>query len=82
MKKIFVHLGGGAGDLDPRSNYRCGFTEFIKKRYNSDSKIFAVEANPLNIDKLNFCYKIDLIWNGYTNKSLKKSVLEQSRSDI
>jgi len=54
---IYVHLGAGAGDKDEGALFRCGFTEFIKKRYNSDSKIFAVESNPLNIDKLNFCYK-------------------------
>ena len=29
---IFVHLGAGAGDLDERANYKCGFTKFIKKK--------------------------------------------------
>ena len=53
----FVHLGAGAGDLDERSNYRCGFTEFIKKNYNESSKVFVVEANPKNIDKLKSSYK-------------------------
>ena len=48
---IYVHLGAGAGDKDEGAHFRCGFTEFIKKEYNSDSKIFAVESNPLNIDK-------------------------------
>jgi len=24
-------MGAGAGDLDPKANFRCGFTEFIKK---------------------------------------------------
>ena len=28
---IFMQIGAGAGDLDKRSNYRDGFTEFIKK---------------------------------------------------
>tara|TARA_B100000963_G_scaffold215353_1_gene187841 strand:- start:116 stop:814 length:699 start_codon:yes stop_codon:yes gene_type:complete len=54
---IFVHLGAGAGDKDEGALFRCGFTEFIKKKYSSDSKIFVVESNPLNIKKLNFCYK-------------------------
>ena len=53
----FVHLGAGAGDLDERSNFRCGFTEFIKKNYNESSKVFVVEANPKNIDKLKSSYK-------------------------
>ena len=53
----FVHLGAGAGDLDERSNYICGFTEFIKKNYNESSKVFVVEANPKNIDKLKSSYK-------------------------
>ncbi len=53
----FVHLGAGAGDQDPRSNFRCGFTEFIKKQYNDKSKVFVVEANLLNIEKLEFCYR-------------------------
>ena len=52
MGKVFVHLGSGAGDLDSRQNFRCGFTEFIKKNSNSNDKIFCVEANPFNIEKL------------------------------
>ena len=36
---IFVHLGAGAGDLDEGANFRCGFTEFIKKNYKSSNKI-------------------------------------------
>ena len=54
---IFVHLGAGAGDLDERANFRCGFTEFIKKNVKSQDKIFVLEANPKNIPKLRECYK-------------------------
>ena len=54
---IFVHLGAGAGDLDERANFRCGFTEFIKKNAKSNDKIFVLEANPKNIPKLRECYK-------------------------
>ncbi len=54
---IFVHLGAGAGDLDERANFRCGFTEFIKKNVKSNNKIFILEANPKNITKLRECYK-------------------------
>jgi len=53
----FVHLGAGAGDLDERADLRCGFTEFIKKKYNENSKVFVVEANPRNIEKLKLSYK-------------------------
>ncbi|WP_145596901.1 FkbM family methyltransferase [Candidatus Pelagibacter sp. FZCC0015] len=53
----FVHLGAGAGDQDSRANFRCGFTEFIKKKYDNKSKVFVVEANKLNIEKLKFCYR-------------------------
>ena len=27
----FVHIGAGAGDLDPSSNFRDGFSEYVKK---------------------------------------------------
>ena len=57
MKKIFVHLGGGVGDLDPRADFRCGFTEMIKSEIAKNDQAFIVEANPKNIDKLKSCYK-------------------------
>jgi len=57
LKKIFVHLGAGAGDLDKRANFRCGFTELIKKKCTSEDNAFVVEANPKNLDKLKLCYK-------------------------
>ena len=57
MKKTFVHLGGGAGDLDYRVDFRCGFTELIKREIVNDDQAFIVEANPKNIDKLQSCYK-------------------------
>lgn len=28
----FIQVGTGAGDLDPRANFRDGFTELIKKK--------------------------------------------------
>lgn len=49
---ILVHIGAGAGDKDPGFNYRDGFTEFAKKIDNKDKKIYLVEANPNNINKL------------------------------
>jgi len=52
----FVHLGAGAGDLDQRANFRCGFTEFIKKNSKVKDKIYLVEANFKNIAKLKKSY--------------------------
>tara|TARA_Y100000385_G_C12865773_1_gene539269 strand:+ start:86 stop:778 length:693 start_codon:yes stop_codon:yes gene_type:complete len=57
LKKIFVHLGAGVGDLDKRANFRCGFTELIKKNCTSEDNAFVVEANPKNLGKLKLCYK-------------------------
>ena len=54
---IFVHLGAGAGDLDEGANFRCGFTEFIKKNYKPSNKVFLLEANPKNIPTLEKCYQ-------------------------
>ena len=53
---IYIHLGAGAGDLDERADLRCGFTELIKKNYRNGDKIFLVEANPANIEKLKESY--------------------------
>ena len=57
MKKIFVHLGAGAGDLDKRANFRCGFTELIKDKCSEDDEALVIEANPKNIEKLEMCYQ-------------------------
>ena len=57
MKKVFVHLGAGAGDLDQRSNFRCGFTEIIKNNCSSNDQAYVVDANPKNIEKLKKCYE-------------------------
>ena len=57
MKKFFVHLGAGAGYLDSRANYRCGFTELIKKKITKEDKAFVIEANIKNLNKLEECYK-------------------------
>ena len=54
---IYLHLGAGAGDLDERANFRCGFTELIKSKFNEGDKIYIIEANPINIKKLRETYK-------------------------
>tara|TARA_B100001059_G_scaffold150826_1_gene150686 strand:+ start:6695 stop:7399 length:705 start_codon:yes stop_codon:yes gene_type:complete len=54
---IFVHIGAGAGDLDPSTNFRDGFSEYVKKIKSEEKNIFVVEANPNNIEKLKECWK-------------------------
>mgnify|MGYP001159770586 CR=1 FL=1 len=54
---IYLHIGAGAGDKDPSKNYRDGFSEFVKKKKDKNKKIFVVEANPANINKLRECWK-------------------------
>ena len=53
----YVHLGACIGDWDKTGINRCGFTEFIKRNSKSNDKIFLIEANPKNIDKLEESYK-------------------------
>ena len=54
---IFVHIGAGVGDLDSSANFRDGFSEYVKKIESQEKKIFVVEANPKNIEKLKICWK-------------------------
>ena len=76
MKKIFVHFGAGAGDLDQRSNFRCGFTELIKQKIAQNDKAYVVEVNPKNIDKLKSCYQnyknVEVINIAITHESSKE----------
>ena len=82
---IFVHLGAGAGDRDEGANFRCGFTEFIKKKYQNGSKIFAIDANPLNIEKLKICYKnfknVEVINFAISSKNIEKLTLYYTEDD-
>lgn len=72
----FLHIGGGAGDLDPSTNYRDGFSEFVKKHKSRYKKIYVVEANPVNILTLKKSwkkYKFVKIFNiAISNKKRKK----------
>ena len=74
----FLHIGAGAGDLDPKTNFRDGFSELVKSFKNKNkNKIFVVEANPINIKKLKKCwtnYKFVKIYNFAITekKNLKK----------
>ena len=49
---IFVHIGGGVGDLDSSASFRDGFSEFVKSHKSKNKNIFIIEANPVNINKL------------------------------
>jgi FkbM family methyltransferase len=54
---IFFHIGGGAGDLNPSTNFRDGFSEFVKSHKSRNKNIFIIEANPVNINKLKKTWK-------------------------
>ncbi len=55
---FYIQIGSGAGDMDSSSNFKDGFTDFIKKkRLDKNDKILLVEANPLIINKLDRCWK-------------------------
>lgn len=54
---IFVQIGAGASDLDPRTNFNEGFASFVKKKVDKNKKIFLVEANPKNIKYLKKSWK-------------------------
>ena len=58
---IYIHIGAGAGDLDPGANFRDGFSEFVKQNKDDNKKIHVVEANPSNIPKL------EETWKDYKN---------------
>ena len=54
----YIQIGAGAGDQDPRVNFKDGFTKFIKNiKLDKNDKILLIEANPLNIKKLKECWK-------------------------
>lgn len=56
--KTYIQIGAGVGDRDPRSNFRDGFSEYIKSQnLSEDDRIILVEPNPINIPSLNECWK-------------------------
>jgi FkbM family methyltransferase len=59
--KLFIQIGGGAGDRDPRAAYRDWFTEYVKDRRNFEDRVIIAEANPVNIPALKEC------WAEYSN---------------
>lgn len=73
----FIQIGAGAGDQDERSNYKDGFTNFIKKNIrNRNNKVLIIEANPLNLDKLKLC------WRDFPNSKIYNiAIVEDSFSE-
>lgn len=69
--KNYLFLGSGVGDLDPATNFRCGFTEFIKKNYVNSDRIYLVEANKKNIPLLKKC------WEEYQNVNFFNLAISQ-----
>ena len=54
----YIQIGSGSGDEDKGSSYIDGFTKFIKNKGIKDNdRILLVEANKLNIKKLENCWK-------------------------
>lgn len=78
---IFVMIGAGAGDLDPITKGRDGFTEFIKNLPRDRiKKLILVEPNPINIPLLRECwkeypeaeiYEIGIVPKNYTGDKLE-----------
>lgn len=55
---IYIQIGAGAGDLDPRAEFKDGFSKFIKSLDRSNiSKLLFLEVNSHNIPKLVECWK-------------------------
>ena len=54
----YIQIGAGVGDQDARVNFKDGFTKFVKNiKLDKNDKILLIEANPLNIKKLQECWK-------------------------
>jgi hypothetical protein len=55
--RLFLQIGAGAGNLDPRSQFSDGFTEFVKgMELNVNDRLALVGPNPGNVDRLNQCW--------------------------
>lgn len=77
---VFVQIGAGAGDKDPRANYRDGFSEYVKSLPKEHvKKVVLVEPNPLNILSLRECwneypqsviYQLGIVPKKYTQKDI------------
>jgi hypothetical protein len=72
----FVHIGAGAGDKDPSSGFRDGFSEYVKNHKSKTKKIIVVEANLKNIKKLKET------WKNYKNTKILNYAIIPNNSKI
>lgn len=56
-RRTFVQLGAGAGDQDPSTRYRDGFTNVVKKWAGPADRIILIEPNPRNLEPLSRCWR-------------------------
>jgi len=55
--RLFLQIGAGVGNLDPRTNFQDGFTEFVKRiTLNPNDRIILVEPNPGDVQVLKECW--------------------------
>ena len=85
----YIQIGAGAGDQDARVNFKDGFTKFVKNiKLDKNDKILLIEANPLNIKKLQECWKnyentkifnLALVDKNFSEKDIKLYYTEDDR---
>lgn len=55
--RLFLQIGAGVGNRDPRTSFRDGFTEFIKGlELTANDRVVLVEPNPENVELLKECW--------------------------
>ena len=55
--RLFLQIGAGAGNLDPRSQFTDGFTEFVNGiELDVNDRLVLIEPNPGNVDRLKQCW--------------------------
>ena len=85
----YIQIGAGVGDQDARVNFKDGFTKFVKNiKLDKNDKILLIEANPLNIKKLQECWKnyentkifnLALVDKNFSEKDIKLYYTEDDR---
>lgn len=71
--RVYLQIGAGAGDQDPRTGHRDGFTSFVKSvRLRDNDQVILIEPHPENIEYLKRC------WSGVSGAEvLQLAVLPQ-----
>ena len=56
--RLFLQIGAGAGDRDPRTNFKDGFTNYVKRvGPTARDRVILVEPNPGNVHRLKECWQ-------------------------